>query len=400
MYLTRVLLDGNLLLKARKHLDRQFTYAMRNIILRFRKVQNNKIFISTYDNNYTCNPSYIADEIVRRNLDVDIVWVGPKKGIIKSFAKMPHSIRVVKRDTVEMYEEQASARIWIDNALNCVWYGIPKKRNQVYINTWHGSMGIKRLSGNRFWLKRAKKCKSYTDYCITNSKFEEDVFTETFWPGVEYLKYGHARNDILFKTEEFARITKKVKNELKIPQNRKVLLYAPTFRDNGDIHFFNIDYRRLKESLEKRFGGEWTIAIRMHFKNGFVSSRIKESEWLVNATAYEDMQELMVACDAGITDYSSWAYDFILTKKPLFLYVPDVANYDQARGFYFNIESTPFLNAHNNDELNEGVMAFDDGIYQQKIEEFLNDKGCYESGTAAKQTVDFIEKILSEGIEE
>ena len=151
MYLTRVLLDGNLLLKARKHLDRQFTYAMRNIILRFRKVQNNKIFISTYDNNYTCNPSYIADEIVRRNLDVDIVWVGPKKGIIKSFAKMPHSIRVVKRDTVEMYEEQASARIWIDNALNCVWYGIPKKRNQVYINTWHGSMGIKRLSGNRFW---------------------------------------------------------------------------------------------------------------------------------------------------------------------------------------------------------------------------------------------------------
>ena len=389
-------LRGNLLLRIRKYLDWRFTYMMRAILLRKNKVVNNKIFFMTYDNAYTCNPAYIADEIARRNLDVDMVWTGPKKGLMVGVEKLPSYARIVKRGSIEMLEEQASSKIWIDNALNCVWYGVPKKKNQVYINTWHGSMGIKRLSGPSFWLKRAKKCNSFTDYCVTNSTFEENVFTETFWPDVKYLKYGHARNDILFKTEDFKAITDKVRNELKISENKKILLYAPTFRDNEDLRFFNLDYKRLKESMEKRFGGEWIIAVRMHFKNKAIANNLEECDWIVNATTYEDMQELMIACDAGITDYSSWAYDYVLTKKPMFLYVPDINNYDQTRGFYFSTESTPFLNAHNNDELNDGIASFDESEYLQKVDDFLKDKGCYESGNAAKKIVDLIEKVLDE----
>ena len=68
-----------------------------------------------------------------------------------------------------MYYEMSTAKVWLDNALNCVWdNGMKKKPGQVYINTWHGSMGIKRLSGDKHWLRRAKLCNDVTDYCIYN----------------------------------------------------------------------------------------------------------------------------------------------------------------------------------------------------------------------------------------
>lgn len=106
------------------------------------------------------------------------------------------------------------------------------------------------------------------------------------------------------------------------------------------------------------------------------------------------MQELMVAADAGITDYSSWAYDFVLTHKPLFLYTPDLKDYNQARGFYYNLNSTPFPLSETNDDLVSNIRHFDDVVYQYDVDEFLKDKGCYETGKAAQLAVDKIQKIL------
>lgn len=172
------------------------------------------------------------------------------------------------------------------------------------------------------------------------------------------------------------------------------MLYAPTFRDDGTTSCFDIDFSLLKQNLEKRFGGKWVLLVRMHFKNKSVKLSDEWNEWIKNASGYPNMQELLVATDLGITDYSSWAYDYILTRKPLLIYAPDIDKYNGTRGFYYPLETTPFPISQNNEELEENILNFNMDIYLQKCEEFLNEKGCAETGRAAELIVEKIKEIM------
>ena len=393
--LKKALVQGTLLLYIRKKIDQIIGHIFKRVFYSHNKVQNNKVFFMTYNNQYCDNEKYIAEEIMRQNLPIDIVWVQPKKGN-RPFS-FPDEVRTVRRGTFDMFEEQATAKIWFDNALNCVWYDMPKKKSQVYINTWHGSMGIKRLGGDEKWMRLAQRCKSTTDYCTTNSQFEEDVFRSTFWPTNDFMKIGHPRNDILINTESHEEIRKKVYEELDIPEGKKIALYAPTFRDNGDMRCFNLDYEAMRLAIEEKFGGEWVVLVRLHFKNQKKSSSINSNSNIINASEYFDMQELMAVTDLGITDYSSWAYDFILTKRPMFIYATDIEKYNTDRGFYFSLETTPFPIAVNNEEMINNIRNFDNDTYLDGVKKFLDDKGCYETGQAAKLVVDKIKEIV--GIE-
>ena len=402
------------LTRLRRKLDFVLGFCIRKLVYSRGKIQQNKIFVMTFDDSYTCNPKYIVEELLRQKLPVEIVWVIPSKGKVKKDS-FPEEVKLVRRGSYTMYEEMGSAKIWLDNALNCVWYGMPKKKGQIYINTWHGSMGIKKLSGNRTWLHRARRCKKLTDFCVSNSVFEEQVYHGTFWPGVPCLKFGHARNDILFQEERWLELRKRVfdfffpqlktragvlsPEEVENPKeirwtDKKLFLYAPTFRDSGKADFQSVDYDRLKAALEKRFGGEWVILVRTHFKDRSRKANIKFGQWLKDASQYPDMQELLAVVDMGMTDYSSWAYDYILTRRPLLLYVPDLDDYDQSRGFYYPLESTPFPLARDNDELESKIIEFDEDCYLKRVDEFLQDKGCYEDGYAAKKIAEKIKEAV------
>ncbi len=357
------------------------------------KVVNNKLFVMTFDNNYSCNAKYIVDEIIRQKLPIDIVWVGDK--ITMKSDAFPAVVRTVNRRSFKMYKEQTSAKIWLDNALSCIWYDIPKKKDQIYINTWHGSMGIKKLQGDCDWMDYARKCKDVTDYVIANSTFEEEVYSTTFWLDVPVWKCGHARNDMLFDKESFGVIRKEVSEYFGVDTDKKFLLYAPTFRDNGDVSCFDINYKKLKRSLEEKYGGEWIILVRMHFKNRSQLPDLAFNDWLKDAGNYPDMQKLIAVSDFGITDYSSWAYDYVLTRRPMILYAPDAQQYQNGRGLYYPLEETPFPIACNNEGLTKAVCSFDDEKYQPNIDKFLEARGCYEQGTAAKQIVENIKKIMN-----
>lgn len=378
----------------RQRLDFAIGYCARRIMFRKGAIEENKIFAMTYDSAFTCNPRYIIEELLRQELPVQIVLVVPPQGVPRPI-KLPKEIKLVGRGTYRMFVEMATSKVWIDNALNCVWYGMPKKENQVLINTWHGSMGIKRLGGNRTWLRRARRCNKLTDYCISNSTFEENVYRETFWKDVPILPYGHPRNDILFDPEKRAEMKAKIFDALGLSSDVRTLLYAPTFRDDGNADAFNVDYARLKETLEQKFGGNWVILVRMHFKNRTGNySTIHFNRWLINASLYPDMQELLAVADIGMTDYSSWAYDYVLTRNPLFLYTADIEKYDQQRGFYYPLEETPFAIARTNDELEQAIRSFDPEAYDQRVTAFLADKGCYENGDASRRTVEKLKEIM------
>ena len=153
-----------------------------------------------------------------------------------------------------------------------------------------------------------------------------------------------------------------------------------------------LDFSRLKNNLGKRFGGEWIILLRLHFKDRNNMRWKNADSDFINAND-QDMYQLMIASDAGCSDYSSWIYDYILLDRPAFLFLPDLSDYDQERGFTYPINTTPFPKAKDNDEMEHAVIAYDEDAYKKAKEAFLKEKGCYENGDAASRAADFIESI-------
>ena len=129
---------------------------------------------------------------------------------------------------------------------------------------------------------------------------------------------------------------------------------------------------------------------RYHFKTKNARKNSVETDRIISATAYPDIQELIVAADVGITDYSSWICDLVLTQKPGFIYAPDLKAYDSERGFYYPLEETPFPIAETNEELAERIRNFDPALYEQKRQEFLKARGCKEDGHATEKIVEII----------
>lgn len=426
----KALITGNTLIKIRQKLDNLISGIFRHFWAKQQKIQKNKIVFMGYEDRYECNLKYIAEEILRQGLPYELIWLAAKN--TKSLKKdAPAGITVVKKSSYEGLCHIATAKIWIDNALNFLWYpSLQKKKGQIYINTWHGSMGLKRINGeavqNRKWRNVAKKCNKATDYCISDSAFETGVFRTTYWKDVPILEYGHARNDILFQHnagdgDALARkeaILEKLKLIPKIPKDMeylypkkqeqilddrraakdlKFVLYAPTFRDSGRFDCYNIDFSRLIEALQRRFGGTWKVLLRFHFHNRGAGSKIFNEETFINVTNYPDMQELLTLADVGITDYSSWICDYALTGKPAFIYAADLEEYNNERGLYYPLETTPFPLAANNDELVSNILKFDSDKYSANLETFLHDKGCVEDGHASERIVELIKRIVAEG---
>jgi CDP-glycerol glycerophosphotransferase len=377
-------------------MDEWMGYRARLHMMKDLKIVPNRIVFAAFQGNYACNCKYIAEKIIERGLDYEMIFIVDRKVYEnKKLYQIPPQIRLVVRNTQESFYALGTAKFWFDNALICPWKKIPKKPEQIYINTWHGSLGIKKLSGDDNWQKIARDCDQMIDYFLTDSVFDEHVFTESFWPNVKHLKVGHPRNDIFFDEKKMEKLRNKVYKFYHIPKNAKTVLYAPTFRDNkADASAINVDFIGLKEALEKRFGGEWVVLSRLHFHNA-KNKKTKDlfsGAKVIDASEYLDMQELMAAVDVGITDYSSWIFDYLFTGRPAFIYAADIEKYVNDRGFYYPLTETPFAIADSNETLEENIKAFDEADFAQKVEEFLKGKGCYEDGKACDRVVDFIEE--------
>ncbi len=395
--LEKALVEGRFFASLQGLFDRLLAIIFKNIIFRFTKIEVNKIVFMTYNNRYICNPKYIAEGIIRQQKEWKLVWiVSPGRNLDFRNLNFPNAIKLVQRDTFEALYEIATAKIWIDNAINFLWNPIPKKKSQYYIETWHGSMGIKRIEKNkeRHWIKTAEKTGRMTNLLISNSTFETQVYRDTWWPNTEVFACGHPRNDCFFSQAEMKKARKVVSGYYDVSSETKFILYAPTFRDTGHIDFKDFDYKRLVDALGKKFGGSWIVLVRKHFHDASVKLNLSKFNCVRNATGYPDMQELLMACDAGITDYSSWAYDYLLTRRPLFIYATDLEEYNTERGLDYPLETTPFPIANDNSELITKIEGFDNEIYQKKIDMFLKEKGCVEDGHAAERIVKKIECVI------
>lgn len=385
-------------------IDRAIGILARKILSRITPVQSNKVFFHTQESAYCCNPKYICEELCRRNTDnaVDIVWRVAAKG--KS--GVPAGIRKVKFNSFSYFKELCSAKVVVSNSFLYVNMPVTLKKDQALIQTWHGSLGIKKFGKNdikdsKRRVKALIKTGEMTSCCLTNSQLENHSLSDTFWPDTPKLMYGHARNDLFFPQNEEKRreLREKYFSKWNLPPETKIAMYAPTFRDKKDFSCYDINFERAAAALSERFGGEWRIVLRYHpsMRKDYAKNPScgAYEDYVIEATNVLDMQELIAITDVAITDYSSWIYDFMLMRRPGFIFATDVEEYNTERGFYYPIETTPFPIATNNDELIGHILDFDEAAYLKRLESFLTEKGCVEDGHAAERAVDLIYQIIS-----
>ncbi len=362
-------------------------------------VKKNKIVFNNYmGNNFGCNSKYLTEEILKRKLPVDIVWLVKKTVPTDNF---PSNVRVVDYSSKNALFELATAKIWVDNyhKIFFIKRGLEKKDGQKYIQTWHGSLGIKKiekvvdcLTQDPFWVECAQKNSEMTDYWISNSKFETAVYQESFWNVKNILELGHPRNDVFFTCNE--NIKEKVYECFNIDRNKKIALYVPSFREDEGLEYYTLDYLKVISELNNKFGSDFVFITRLHPRVAKYSSLLLP-ESIIDGSLYPDIQELLYAADVVFTDYSSCIFDFMLSKKPAFIFATDIESYNNERGFYYPLESTPFPVACNNEELVENIKNFDIEKYKNDVDNFLKDKGCMEDGQASKRVVDLIEDIFN-----
>ena len=318
--------------------------------------------------------------------------------IRKVEAFLEEHVHFIKTNTYEYFEAAASSKVLFTNSLlGDKFYPFPVRKDQVVAETWHGSLGIKRFdpahyNTNVSWPIAAARTGKLTTQIISNSSFEDGVFRETFWKETPILKYGHARNDIFFPQSEQVRsyLKQRFCKDNGLSEDTKFALYAPTFRDDHNFAVYDLNAEQTLNALRKRFGGEWKLLLRYHDndKGGEAKKNTVKSCDVIDVTKYPDMQSLLAFTDVGITDYSSWIYDYVLLRKPGFLFAMDRSKYDNERGFYFRLEDTPFPVSTDSDELEETILSFDEELFRKRVTEFLSDKGCMDDGDASVRIAD------------
>ena len=362
-------------------------------------IDNNKILFLMFSGDYSCNGKGICEEMLRQKVPYDLVWGIYKKQ--KGAFQYPVGVKQSVRGTYNFYRDLSSAKVIIDNGISTAHLNYQKKPEQILIETWHGSLGIKKFSpssnNDKVWVKKCFKEASMTDYIISNSSFEDEVYREDYWKKTEIWRFGHARNDILFQTEKWPALRQEICREYNIPPENKICLYAPTFRDNGDLSSYCIDYDALSEALTERFGGTWSILIKFHYRILKKTAKYKFPESVINVSNYPDIQELMACTDVGITDYSSWICEFFLTRRPTFIFAADSDSYiGNERVFFFPLEELPSPVAYNVKTLIHNIKNYDAELYIKRCNEFLEDKGSVDDGHASERIVNKIREIMEE----
>ena len=358
-------------------------------------IKKNKIFIfSYYGNQYGDSPKYISEYLVENypKDKFDIVWqfndVDSHKDI--------DGIRKVKSMTLRYFYELCTSKVIITNFRTTELF--KKRKDQYYIQTWHSSLRLKHIekdaetSLQKSYVEMAKIDSKKCDLLLSGCKYSTEIFKRAFWYEGEIFEKGTPRSDMLLKNNN--EISEKVKKLLGISKNRKLILYAPTFRKGDSLEVYNVDYQKVIEATKKKYGGQWSFLVRLHPHLVSKSKDLIHGENVIDATKYDDIQELLVSSDILISDYSSLMFDFALTEKPCFLYVPDLEEYiKNDRKLYFNIKELPFINSLSNDDLINSINYFNDNEYKSKLKDFYNKIGNFEDGKACENLAKKIEEV-------
>lgn len=350
------------------------------------------IFTSYLGKQYSCNPKYISEYIQKHAPEYEIVWAFQSPEEFSELEK--YGIRLVKYNSFPFIRLCLSSGYIVTNVRDM--NHIPFTHRQTVINTWHGGGAYKTVGSStavqspseRFRQNIAHK--TNLTFLSSSKAFTDLTLRNSFHHNGKILECGMPRNDILIHTAD-SDLRKKVLNHFHLPADQKLLIYAPTYRENKTASDYSFDTKAVKTMLSQRFGGNWSILFRCHYY--IVEDAKNLSSDYINASDYPDMQELLYAANMLITDYSSSIWDFSFTGRPCLLYATDLNDYQVSQGFYSDIHTWPFPLAESNQELLDNIQHFSFDTYTKAIQQHHEDLGSYESGTACWEVLKYIRQV-------
>jgi CDP-glycerol glycerophosphotransferase len=300
------------------------------------------LFISWKGKQCADNPRAIADELRRRGDPRPHIWAVNDWSV-----PVPDGATGVLAGTEEYYEAIARSAYLISNDDMQGWY--VKREGQVYVQTWHGTP-LKRLgfdvprlqsiSGARYLDHLSREVTKW-DLLLSPNPFSTPLMRRAFRYEGEICESGYPRNDKLCSdaTERTARL---VRERLGIGPDQRVILYAPTWRDNQYYASgrYRFDFRLDLDQAWDQLGDDYVILLRGHHHMADDMPAGTRPGFVHNVTGYPDITELYLASDALVTDYSSVMFDFAPTGRPMLFFTYDLEQYrDDLRGFYFDFEA-------------------------------------------------------------
>lgn len=346
-------------------------------LFRIFPINSQKVVFTSFYGKYADNPLAISKKLRELSSDIDIVWLLKDRTDLKS-----EGIRSVPYHSIRAIYELATAKVWVDSHRKPLW--VKKRNSQYYIQTWHGGIAMKKIEGGvDGWpinkIKKSMMDSKMADLFISGCEWRTKNYRDCFWYDGEILKSGQPKADVFYR--DFRKLKEQIKKELSVPVSSRIILYAPTFRDDYRTDDYSIDVNRVISSLRHRVPIDWVFLVRLHpiltYRNIDLDSKI------INVSDYSDMNKLIIACDVLISDYSSCIFDAYLAKKVVFLFAPDMDRYQEERGFNFKFEDLPSPVAISNQELSNNILYFDYAKYSNAREEFIKKLGYYGNGNAS-----------------
>ncbi len=377
-------------------------------------LKKNTWVFSSFNGDYSDSPRAISEELHKQEPSTRIVWIAKPNAIL------PNYVERIAPNTLLAECAKRSAYVFIDNVWADIGFStdsnkssfakkmkmmlwLRRKKGQRVYTTWHG-LPLKQIGrdqiGNQY---TAFLCNKLTMF--VNSAYEENIMRHVSFGQVEMARLGMPRNDALFDKQRGLEIKKK----LGISSEKKIILFAPTFRNDGkDVTGKNIQRSGIDQmnelnmddmfrTLTDKFGGEWVFICRFHY---FVSSMVDWKELdkrypgrIINGNVLPDMADYLACTDILMTDASSCMFDFALTRKPCFIYFPDLENYqNKERGFYVPIESLPFPVSTTSDGFIRNIKNFDISKYESDVNKMIEEFDFVDDGKAATRIIEYIKK--------
>lgn len=351
------------------------------------------VFESFQGRAYSDNPKYIYEYMMENHDDFKYIWC------INDKSEIPGNPTVVKKLSLRYYYYLARSKYWISNSR--MPNGIYKRPETLYLQTWHGTP-LKKLAGDMDnvympgtnivkYKENFRKETQNWDYLISPNNYSSDIFKRAFWYKEKMLEYGYPRNDVLY-TKNNKRDIDFIKNRLNLPQEKKVILYAPTWRDDEYISIGNYKFSLSMDldEMQAKLGDKYIVVLRMHY---LISSNLDISKYkgfAYDLSDYDDISELYLISDVLITDYSSVFFDYANLQRPILFYMYDIEKYrDQLRGFYLELEELPGPILRETMEIVESLLELEklNNKYKDRYKQFYNRFCQWDDGKASENVV-------------
>ncbi len=361
--------------------------------------KNRVVLMNALAQNYGDNPKCVAEYLLQHYPDTYEIIIPVKDTVANAFLT-EKGLTVVKYNSLKYFYYALTCQVFLTNSGGFSY--LPMSKKQYIINTWHGGgaykkCGMDMYEDTKLFRKDLKLAGDKTDvFLSTCSRFTEVISASMLTPKEVFWEIGMPRNDAMLHPDTALR--QSVREKLGLKDGEKLILFAPTYRKPDDNYFkdsiaisYGVDCDRVCKAMAQRFGGTWRFAYRLHpcvvNRDGLPGGDV------MDLSDYPDMQELLLAADAMINDFSSSMWDFMLTGRPSFLFAVDLEHYIKTTQVYTPVEEWPFPRSTNNDDLEKSILNFDESSYAAACRYHYESLGGCETGKATELVCQRIHEV-------